>query len=315
MLFAAHLVAVNLGAAGPLLSAWLCLRARRRRDHAVRGIAYGLAIASVGAAVLGMVLGGLLLLVHWYDSQSLFLRGMARIAPSRYINALVEIVFYFAMMAVYVGLWRRLEAKPLLQVIPAILAGTDLLFHFPPLMVVIATVPCRADLSGAVIEGAIFRRLLVEPEVASRVVHSWLASLAVAGCATMVLAVRRADATEAAIRQRRALVRWGAGVALGATLLQPFAGIWLLLHLRPVARYALLGGNGAGTALLAAGLAASLALIHLLLGALLASGGPRRVFQTALTMLLVVGLMAATLHHVKRISHTPGPSATKPNGT
>lgn len=322
ILFAAHLVAVNLGAAGPLLSAWLCLRALRRRDPVARSTAYRLAIVSVGAAAVGMTLGALLLLVHWYDPHSLFLRGMERIAASRYVEALLEIVFYFAMMAIVIGLWPRLETKPLLLVIPLVLAATDLLFHFPPLMVVIASVPHRTDLAGAVIDGAVFRRLLFEPEVASRVIHSWLASVAVAGCAMMMLAVQRDGAAEASVKKRRALVRWGAMVALGATLLQPLAGMWLLLHLRPAARYALLGGSVAGTALLAAGLAASLALVHLLLSASLAPPGPRRVLHTALTLLLVVVLMAATLHRTKRVppsslrpAHRKRPSPTGAEGT
>lgn len=304
-LLAVHLAAVNLGAAAPLVSMALRWQSRRGDDPLADRVARQLAVTSLVAASAGMLLGLVMLLIVWRDPGNPFMRGQAQFPASRYYNSLVELVFFYAVMGAYIGLWQRWRQRPVAHGALALLASTDLMYHFHPLLVMIPTVPFRADLAGAVIDRAAYRALLVDPEIASRVLHAWVASIALAALATMVLAVRspvEADRPAAAAAGR--IGQWGARLALLATLLQPVFGIWVLMNLPTTARYGLLGDDLPGTLLLAAAVVTTLALLHLLATAALATADRTTVVRAVVAALLVMTLMAGT---IRRARYVEGP--------
>ena len=71
-LFAAHLLLVNVAAAGPLVCVWLEWWASRRGDRLADEIAHRLARDSTWALALAMLLGGVLLTVLWGRRDSAY---------------------------------------------------------------------------------------------------------------------------------------------------------------------------------------------------------------------------------------------------
>jgi hypothetical protein len=55
----------------------------------------------------------------------------------------------------------------------AILAGTNLAYHFPILMVVLARLVTGEDPAAAVLTAADFRQRIIEPAVFARCLHFW----------------------------------------------------------------------------------------------------------------------------------------------
>ena len=79
----------------------------------------------------------------------------------------------------------------------AVLAATDLMYHFPPLFAMLNLLTNRIELSGQTLTSTLYRTLLVDPEVMAMVVHVWLAAVALTGVAVMRLAVKPSPSTPA----------------------------------------------------------------------------------------------------------------------
>lgn len=292
-----HLLAVNLAAAGPIVAPLVEWRGTRRGRAAYGAAVLGLAKWSVGAAVIGFGLGLLALaaLTIWQPgSDSQYFAAIRQVTPSRWWFTAGEIFFYFACMAVYVLLWRRMMRFRAAHRALAVAAGTNLLYHFPALFTMLAILVERPELHGQTLDRALYLKLLLDPETLSHVLHVWLASFAVAGLALAWIAERlgrrdgEADAAAAATL--------GGRISLAATMLQVPVGVWVILTLPEGQQQRTMGDDWVCTGMFGASVALALALMHQLAMLSLGDVTKVRIRCAALLMAAVVLLMTATLH-------------------
>jgi hypothetical protein len=328
-IFTIHLLAADLAMAGPLVSLWLEWRERRHGERLPGQVGRGLAWWSIGALALGVALGLLAVVVLPRVEPAAYREVFGRVPASRWWYAAGEVAFSLVCMALYAGLWnwawfaRHRWWHRLL----AVLAATNLMYHFPPLFTMISTLSMRPDLRGRVLDVDLYRKLLLDGETLSRVVHHWLAGVTVAAVAAMLLGAGGwacgergrtglgTGESEGEVR-RAGLVRAAARVALGATMLQIAVGVWVLLAMPSAMQSQLLGEDWIATALFGISIIAALGLMHYL--SIVSLGGTSRsaVYRAAFVLAIVVFLMVATLHrarqdvleprNVSRISAQPG---------
>jgi hypothetical protein len=309
VVLALHLLCMNVATAGPVLAVWLD-RKSAQADRPAQSAVQFLAWASCAAMLAGGALGVLLGWIHWNDGyRSLLAQFSARITWG-----IVEFLFSAALLAVYAA-W--VAARPaagaavwIARTLVVLLATTNLLYHFPPLFAMLASASAgQTPIHGAV-NSAAFRRLLFEGDVVALTVHFTIASFAVAG---MALAARDADRVEPAAddrpggpRAERAsyldeprIPRWGARVALAATLAQIPAGLWLLVQLPASGQRRLMGGDALSAALFTFALLVTFWLMHLLAAISFGDTSRTSVRRAALAMIAVVVLMSATLQRAR----------------
>ncbi len=293
---AAHLIAIDLAMAGPLACIWLGRRAARRGDAHARALEVRLARHSMLALVIGIALGTVQLgLLRLADDRGFF-AAVGRVPPARLWFALAEIVFFFGCMAAYLEVRRWSRQIPLLSGVLAVLAATDLMYHFPPLFAMLNLLASRADLSGLALSSSLYRTLLLDPEVMAMVAHVWLAAIALTGVAVMRLAVSSSGPAPA---EQNLTVAIAARWALAASLVQLPVGLWVLLAVPERSRTAPMGGDLAGTLLFGLAIVATLALLHHLAAAALGDTAPAQVRRSVTLTLCVVLLMTAALDRTR----------------
>ena len=307
VILAAHLLAVNVASAAPLVCGWLDWR-EGRGDVVAGLVGRRLLWWAIAALVLGTVAGALLGWALWDDGYRLALHRLR----SKIYYGLAELAFSLTLMLLHAWCWKRgwgdgrrgrLGRGGL-----ALLASSNLLYHFPLLLVVFARIVSGLDLGDDVLTAADFRERIADPVVLARSLHFWLASLAVAGAAMMVVADReresQANSPHDGQLDGRHLVVWGARLALVPSLLQVLSGGWLLVELEPLVQQRLLGGSAVASFTLAAGVAAALWLMHRLASIAMGSTSRGAVRATVAALALVVLLMSSTLRHIER-PHRP----------
>src|SRR6478672_5197631 len=160
LLLAVNLLCVNVASGSPLLAAWLDWRSTRGDNSAARAAVW-LARASLVALIAGTALG---LIVGWLkwdaDYRALWLGPLSY----KLKGAVIEVVFSFALI---LGWWLWLPGKSggsktatIIRSLLAVLAATNLLYHFPLLFSVAAHLQSERETSGPTINGAGFRRLI-----------------------------------------------------------------------------------------------------------------------------------------------------------
>ena len=303
-----HLFAVNIAAAGPLACLMLEYRARKRGEPTTDALAMRLARLSVGSLWIGGLLGMVSVGFLSLGSNDWFLESIHRFPRIKFWNAGAELLFYLACMWGYLVWWKRSPRERLWQRIAhrtlAVLAATNLWYHFPPLFVVfttLATLP--SDAWPTVVDAGVYRQMMMDGEVASRSLHHVLASLAIVGVVVMGMALRQFRQKENREAARR-LVAWGARFALVPTLLQLPIGIWVLVE---YPRHNLLMGDDLlCTGLLIASIVAALLLMHHLAAAAMGETDRKTIMRSMLLMAAVVLMMTAMLHHSRTlILNTP----------
>jgi hypothetical protein len=312
LLLTGHLLAVNLAAAGPLASLVVESTAARRGLTAGDEIARRVASGALLAFFAGAAIGGGLLWVLWLRQSDPFVAAMLRFSPSKLWFAGAELAFYAACQAIYVWMWprpwRKTPAGRATHRALAVLAATNLLYHFPPMMVVIADVATGQLDAPGVIDAAAYRRLAFTPAVLSRSLHHILSAVALAGLYAVVVAWLAAGRqAEAATGQpQRRAAAWGGRISLAATMLQIPVGVWVLLALDN--SRAVMGGDWAATGSFIAAVVAALGLMHHL--AALAFGDVHRnSVRSAVTLFVVVVLlMTSTLVLARRGEHRTSPT-------
>ncbi len=290
-LLAVHLVTVNVASAGPFVCIWLARRGRSG-DQTADAVGRQLARWSLDALSLGVLLGVALIGILWASNQQAFLSALGRIEPRRLAFGGLELLFYYVLIAWYVVSWGRWRQFPWMHPSIAIVAGTNLVYHFPTLFTVVALMEERGAAAGAPQR---FVTWLGDPELLARVAHFCLASLAVTGGA-LLFAAYRMDRSEHDIGRNEEFERvagWGAQCILWPTLLQLPLGLYVLLALSEPARDRLLGGDLWGTAIFAAALLATLGLLHQLgtglLGRIRSADCVKYIALLSLVVLLMVG--------------------------
>ena len=307
-IFACHLLAVDLAAAGPLMAIWLEWRETRRGDSLAGEIGRRLAIWSLAAAFIGVGLGLLTALVLPQLERPEYRRALGHVMPYLWWSVVGELAFYFICIAAYILLWRRWQGHRFWHRALAVLAATNVLYHFPSLFTIISALSMRPQLSELPLDAPLFRKMLVQGEVVSRVVHHWLASLAVAAVVAMWLAARRGQTPEASGQEAgnaAPIVKQAARIALLATTAQVAVGIWVLLTLPVAMENQMLGEDWLATALFGGSVVAALGLMHHLSVIALGDVSRRKVNVATLLLVLVVFLMAATLHRSRQRALEP----------
>jgi hypothetical protein len=312
IIFAVHLLVADLAMAGPLVAMWLEWRGARRGDIVADRIGRRLAWWSIGGLAVGVALGLLIVFVLAQGEPSAYREAFGRVPSSRWWFAAEEVAFSLICIGLYAGLWSWgwLVRHRWLHRLLAVLGATNLMYHFPPLFTMISTLSMRSDLKGQLLDVPLYRRLMLDNETLSRVVHHWLAGVAVAAVAAMILGVgdwRVGDRELDNEARRKGIEQAAARLALGATMLQIAAGAWVLIAMSPAMQSQLLGEDTLATALFGLSIIAALGLMHHLSIISISLGGTTRsaVYRTAIVLALVVLLMVATLHCARQAALAP----------
>ncbi len=298
---ACHLLCVNLASGVPLACVALEIAAKRGHDEyrLIERLAKSTIVALLVGALLGLLLGWLL----WDEAYALALRRL-----SSKINAGIwELLFSMVLLVIYSALptptanstWKRCLTRSSLP----LLAGTNLLYHFPLLFIVLSRESITPSSEFPRIDAAAFRQLLLRDDVLPQAIHFWLAALAVTGVWLILVSARsqigipETGANEDGRSQTVAL--WGARTALLPTLAQIPVGIWLFSRQPGRIQYQLLGGNLIYTTVFVLSIVLALWLMHCL--AALASGEnrPRVRRLTVVLLIIVVTLMSGVLRHLR----------------
>jgi hypothetical protein len=300
MLKALHLAAVDLAAAGPLASVLAEWWGRRRGDAGAEAAGRRVAAWSVAAFWIGAALGGALVALLWLGGDLRFAAAWQRLTAAKLWFAAAELLFFAGCMALYTRWWdhwpRARSWQRLAHRALAVAASTNLLYHFPPLFVMLAAVSSGGGDVPQTMDAAAYRRLLVRGDVLSLALHHVAASLALAGIALAVAAVfpcRRTARTSDAPAASAGGARVGAALALVATAAQLPLGVWVLIE-RPE-RELYLGGNLLVTALFIAALVPALGLLHYLAAVALGEATRPAVARAAALLASVVVLMVLAL--------------------
>jgi len=313
-LLAMHLLCVNVSSAGPLVAAWLEWRGRVRTDVQLDQLGRWLAVNSLWSLLAGSLLGLATAVLLWLDGQWAFFRSVGLVAYKVWWGV-AELVFYVVCMAGYVALWPRagragggwLCAHRAL----AVLAATNLMYHFPPLFGVIAQLAAQGDLARGPLDAAGFRAEAGAGPVWPMTVHFWLASLAVTGVFAMAWGPGRERWRDSATSAGAPVSAWLGRLALAATVLQIPTGMWVLLRLPLAQQGRLVGGDGLASVLLIAAIALTIWLLHDLASIAMGAASRSRVRRSAALVVLIVLLMSGTQHRARN----PGLVARKFQGS
>lgn len=298
LIFAFHLMAMNVASAGPLASIgfdW------RRTDRAAsHTTACYLGGVSLVMYLLGMLLGIGLLLLAWNEEQT---RAIFTLLDRKIFFGVIELGFSLVLMAAYY-FWLRMSSpdSPLgsraLRALLIVLAASNMLYHFPPLFAVAASIADGYRPDTEHISPAMFRQLLASPKVASQSVHFVLASLAAAGIMVLgfALRLRRQGGVESEAIDR--IARVGGWLALAPTLLQILVGMWVLLSLPTGDQQRLMGGDWPATGLFLLSLAAALGLMHSLGSIAMGDCDRRNIARAMAAFGITVVLMTGVLYLV-----------------
>ncbi len=294
IIVALHLFAVGAAMMAILVCPWLEWRATRRRDLVAARLGQSLAWQSLVLLLAGMALGALVL-VALGDYAERYFNAARQIPQRRLWFGLVELLFSVLCIAAYCYGWQRWSRWRLVHRTLAVVASTNLMYHFPPLFVVIGFLSTRPEMWGG---GRRFVTLMLERECAARIVHHWLAAAALAGGLVIAQAARwsRWGASDA---EAARVAAWGARIAAVAVALQFPAGMAVFLNASHVARHALLGGDWLATALFAASVLTTIWLLQQLVAMALGDATSAMRRRSLLLLAVVMCLMVGTRHRTR----------------
>ena len=287
IVLALHLMCMNVAAAGPLVCMWLDWRGGRGDPLAGR-VGLFLCWKSLALFLIGSGLGLLLAFLHWDAAYHEVLHKF----PGKIFFGMWELVFSFVLVSVSAVLWRLAPRSKFARwgrILLLLLAGTNLLYHFPFLFAIISRVHSGLLDPRGIVDASVFRGLMMEDSVLPQAVHFGFASFAMVGITLIGFAlwcersrgenepdmaepvdqdsldheaenevVRVADIGEDAQR----IVAWGARLALGATTCQIPTGMWFVVKLSPHAQQRVLGADLISTGLLGVSIILTLGLLH-----------------------------------------------------
>ncbi|MFO0820442.1 MAG: hypothetical protein U1A77_21025 [Pirellulales bacterium] len=305
ILLALHLLCVNLASVSPLVGVWLEWM-DARGNAAARRLAPLLAWHGVISLVIGVCLGASMGWLLWNDRY----REAVLQLGSRLHNGGAELVFSLALM-IWHAWWCSRPNSPSRRgrwgrATLAMLAGTNLVYHFPVLMVILARLATGEDPTTDVLNSAAFRQRLIDPTVLARCVHFWLASVAVTGVWLLAISWRwqgrlADDQSEGPNRLAEAhhVARWGARLALIPTLLQIPSGIWLLSTVSPLAQSRLLGGDLTATLAFGGSVLMALGFMHRLAAIGMGETSRPQLAQAIGLLVAIVTLMTYVLRFLE----------------
>ncbi|MBP86141.1 MAG: hypothetical protein CMJ64_05410 [Planctomycetaceae bacterium] len=309
LVLALHLWCVSVASVGPLVSAWLDWVGRNRDDLSWQAAKF-LSLKSLALLVLGTGLGLAATGLIWSDAYHELMHAfMYKIKWAGW-----ELLFSFALMASHAYLLCRGPARHLAgrltRAAIALLAATNLLYHFPTLLLVVSEMNAGYLEQPKAVDAALFRTLMSQPSVLARSFHFVLASLAVTGITLVAHGARLKRQAETEANGHR-LAIWGGRIALVPTLLQILVGIWVLAVVPPAMQQRLMGGDMLASGLMACSIIGAPYLMHQLSAVALGDTSPRQLKLAVWTMIAVVVMMTATA----RRAAPPKPKASPINST
>ena len=287
-----HLMCMNIASAGPLVCVWLDWRSGRG-DEAAHRAAKFLAWKSTAMFVVGGVFGLLVAAFFWNDAY----HDLMHVFMYKIKWGAWELLFSLLLMGAYAAIVARGAPRGLAgklgRACIALLAGTNLLYHFPVLFIVISEVASGYIEVPEKVDAAIFRSLMKEPSVFARSVHFWVASFAVTGVSLIGFGkwLLRQDETKG-IGARIAV--WGARIALVPTILQILVGIWVVSVLPPLMQQRLMGSDLVVASAFGLSIIGALWLMHQLSAVAFGDTRPRSLKMAIHLMYAVVILMTFT---------------------
>jgi hypothetical protein len=312
VVFTVHLVAVNIAAAGPLLCVAVEWRGTRRGRPDMVAASRRLAGWSLAGFLAGIVIGTALLAILWRGDGS-YWAALHRVPAHRWGFFGGELVFYLACMIAYVVLWNRARSQRSWHRLLAVLASTNVLYHFPPLFTMLSLMSTRPELADLTLDRSLYVELFTDPETLARVAHHWLASITTAAVALLLLTSQSGPQAEQ--EDHTASSGWpatvAARVALLATALQLPTGLWLLLASPARAQSQLLGGEVSTTVIFSLAIVAMVLLLQSLAAAALGDSARSTAIKAAASLLTVLLLMSYVLHRTRaQLDADPEQTAT-----
>jgi hypothetical protein len=340
LLLAVHIICMSVTATVPLLTVWF-EHCEGRGDYVAGVVGRWLLGAALWLFLIGSMLG---LTVGWIQWEGGLADALTRLAGKvRY--GVLELLFSAVLMLVHWSWWRSVPEASMgwrrMRSVLGLLAGTNLLYHFPVLFAVTSHLIHQGEAIGEAISPSEFRQYIVDPAVGSRVVHIVLASLAACGVAVIAcvnffpvlrdsvenpLAKRKESTSREEARkqegslaggqepsileqQRQRFTAWGARIAILPTVAQVPTGLWVFTQLSPLAQGRVLGKDLIAGPLLLLGIASALWLIHLL--ASLCLGEDNRLLSRRATLVFVLTMILMTLSSRRVMASFPSQRSEK----
>lgn len=305
LVLVAHLLMVNVAMSGPLYALWLERRGRRLDDRQASELGQKIAKSSWHSLVGAMLMGVAAALVIHIPGEEWF-QEVAQLPHGRVHWGMAELLFSLVLLILYSGLWTRLKNRPWVHRTLALLAATNLMYHFPSFFIIFSKLRDEGRLVEA-IEKSEFKQLLLDPEVVAKSLHYLLASVAMTGVVVMLMALRRfkdaeGDEEDDTDPPRRIAVI-AAWVALAVSVLQLPVGFWVFVKVPVRDRDQLLGGDPLAGGLMLAGILAAVMLLHALSAVALGEEGRGKIRASAIWMLLTILFMTGVLVRLRQ----PGP--------
>lgn len=299
IVLAVHLLCVNVSSAAPLVCAWFDWR--EGRGNALAGAA-GRYLAAWGLALL--VPGGLLgIVLGWLLWDETYRQVLSRFSSKIHFGAW-ELLFSLALLALHLIWWRKRPtagaAERGTRIFVALLAGTNLLYHFPTLFAVIEAVASSAEPFGEAITGSEFRRHVARPEVLSRVMHVVLAAVATCGVVLLGYALRLGRAKKDHDDAQR-VAAWGGRIALVPTLLQIIVGLWLTGSLSRQDQAAIMQGDVVASLLFFSSIGLSFWMMQILSGLAIGDVDRTRIVRAMVLMMTIILLMSGVLERLRML--------------
>lgn len=293
LLLTVHLLAMNVASAGPLIAAWLRWRSGPLANLVGRQLAWG----STAGLILGAVSGGLLL--YTVPGNELW-TALRRFPAEAYQFAAAELVFSLVCMVVAATVWNALNRWWIALL--AFVSATNLLYHFPPMMIVIGRLAIDPRWTQKeIIDRPQLLELMARDEVIPLSVHFALSAIALPAIAALLLITWRDESPESHA-ERMSLARVTAGISLLATVLQVPVGLWLLTSLPQSSRSLLMGTNLVASLAFLLAIATSIALMQRLLAIAIGEIDHRNIRSAAVLVCVIVFLMTTSLRLSRPIS-------------
>lgn len=300
LLLGSHLLAVGLAATGPLFC--VLLSWRKEVDSPASRTGRQLAWLSFGGFLLGMFLGGLNLFL---PPDQGYWDALKKIPAKDYWFGAGELLFSLICLLAYAATWNKLQNRRYLHAFIAVLSVTNLLYHFPPWMIVIGQLADgSAQLSGDWLDRSAVRELMLRKEVVAPWLHFLFATMTIAGGVALFLLARHQEVNDPASKLA-GVARIVAGVTLVASVVQLPLGLWLVTTISQASRTAIMGQDFMASVTFLAAMIAVFILLGRLVKIALGDFNAEDLRKAALWMVLVVLAMATSM----RSSRYQGPNS------
>lgn len=299
LLFATHLLCVNVASAGPLVAAWfdwLEGRGSTLAGQTGRYLAWWAVALLVPGGALGIAVGAL----YWDDA---YRQVLARLT-SKFHFGVWEVLFSLVLMLAQALWWRaRPQARTgerVTRILVALLASTNLLYHFPMLFAVIEHTVASGEATREPIASSVFREVAFQPAILSRALHFVLAAVAMCGVMLLgfALRLRRRGADEEDVQR---VAAWGGQIALVPSLVQIPVGLWLTASLSRPLQSAVTGNDTLATVLLLASIGLALWMMQTLAAIAIGDSQRSQLIKAMALMVVVITLMSGTLHRLRTL--------------